>query len=378
MINIAYVIDSIVTPGAGTEKQLLLLIQNLNKNKFRPHLICLRNSDWLQSSDIGFPVFVLDMMSFKQMIPAIRKFKNYCKENNVKVVQTFFRDGNFFGTLAAKLSGIKVIISSRRNYGAGYWHSWFWLTLLRLFNYLTSLYISNSAINSKYVESSEKVKTSKIYVIHNGLDLSKFAGLTESYRKSSRNRFGIDDKQILIGIVANMRPVKNLQLFVDMASRIAKIHNNTRFIIIGDGEERLQLEKQIDDYQLKGRVILAGQQDDIIPFLASMDIGALCSRSESLSNSIIEYMAAGLPAVVSDVGGNPEAIGGVGGIVFKDNDLDDFSDKVNRLVTDEKLRAELGEAAKEYAFKYYDLKEVVGKHEKLYSDFCLKQYGKEN
>jgi len=376
MIHIAYVIDTIITPGAGTEKQLLLLIQNLDKNKFKPHLICLRNSEWLQNTNHEFPVLILDMKSFKltHIMPAIAKFKRYCKNHNIKIVQTFFRDGNFFGTIAAYLSGIKVIVSSRRNYGGGYWHNWYWLLLLRIFRFMTTLYISNSHINAKYVAQSEKVKERNIHVIHNGLILDKFISLAGKYRDNTRKTLDITENQILIGIVANMRPVKNLILFVKMAAQTTKCCPQTMFLIIGEGEERPLIENLINDFELKEKVILVGKQTDVLPYLASIDIGVLCSKSESLSNSIIEYMAAGIPSVVSDVGGNAEATGGVGGLVFQANDLDEFCEKVGQLISDEALRISMGEAAKSFAFEHYDLKKAIIQHEEIYTHYYKKQY----
>ncbi len=379
MIHLAYVIDTIFKPAAGTEKQLLLLIQNLDKSKFKPHLICLRNSEWLQNTNHEFPVLILDMKSFRltHLMPAITKFKKYCRHNNIKIVQTFFRDGNFFGTIAAYLSGIKVIISSRRNYGRGYWHSLFWLLLLKIFRFMTTLYISNSHINAKYVAQSEKVSEQKIHVIHNGLIMDKFISLTGRYRENTRKTLGLTEDQILIGIVANLRPVKNLILFVKMAAQITKRYPLTMFLIIGEGEERPLIENLINDYELKEKVILAGQQTDVLPYLASMDIGVLCSKSESLSNSIIEYMAAGIPSVVSDVGGNAEAIGGVGGLVFQADNLDEFCDKISQLISNEALRISIGDAAKSFASDHYALKNAIIRHEDIYTNYYQKQYAKE-
>ena len=372
-INIAYVIDTIETPNAGTEKQLLMLMERLDRTRFSPHLICLRNSAWLRRSKLPFPVFILNLYSFRSLylIKAFNNFRRYCAENNVAIVQTFFRDANIFGTLAAYLSRVNIIISSRRNYGLGYWHNNYWLIIMKALRHITSCYIANSRITADYTAMSENVSKDKIHVIYNGLYLERFKKITHDERKSYRSSIGIKPNHILIGTVANLRSIKNLSLFIRVAAISHKKYPHTRFIIVGDGPEKETLEKMIDEYSLEDVFVLAGQQDDVLPFLSSMDIGILCSKSESLSNSIIECMAAGLPCVVSEAGGNSEAIGYKYGFSFKNDGKEDFIDKLEQLIVDEELRLNTGQAAKAYAFSNYDHNEIIKHYQEIYCKYYL-------
>jgi len=145
-----------------------------------------------------------------------------------------------------------------------------------------------------------------------------------------------------------------------------KKYPHTRFLIVGDGPERENLQKMILDYCLEHVFILAGRQDNVYPFLSSMDIAILCSKSEGFSNSIIEYMAAGLPCVVSDVGGNSEAVGYKYGFLFKNDDQKDFFSKLELLILDEQLRLGIGQNAKNYALSNYDHKEIVKQYQNIY------------
>lgn len=371
MINIGYVIDTIETPNAGTEKQLLMLIENLDKNRFSPHLICLRNSIWLKKCKLAFPVVIIDLPSFKSLnlSRAFITFKRYCEKYDIDMIQTFFRDANIFGTLAAYLSRVNIIISSRRNYGLGYWHNNYWLIIMKALRHITSCYIANSRITADYTAMSENVSKDKIHVIYNGLYLERFKQITHDERKSYRSSIGIKPNHIFIGAVANLRTIKNFSLFIRVAAISHKKYPHARFIIVGDGPEKETLEKMILDYCLEHVFILAGQQDNVFPFLSSMDIGVLCSKSESLSNSIIEYMAAGLPCVVSDAGGNSEAVGYKHGFLFKSDDEKDFFTKLEPLIADEQLRLNTGQAAKAYAFSKYDHKEIVKQNQEIYCKY---------
>ncbi len=368
MINIAYVIDTIETPNAGTEKQLHMLIENLDRKRFTPHLVLLRNSTWLEKHKLPFPVCIINLPSFEpaHLVKAFITFRRYCKKNEIGIVQTFFVDANIFGTLAAYFSRVNVIISSRRNYGLGYWHNRYWLIILRALRHITCCYISNSRITADYTGMSENVSRDKIHVIYNGLCLDRFQQITYEDRESYRSSLGIKPNEILIGATSNLRPIKNLPLFIKAAAMTHKKYPHARFVIVGGGPEEANLRKMISYYSLKNVFALAGQQDDVLPFVLSMDIGVLCSKSESLSNSVIEYMAAGLPCVVSEVGGNSEAIGYEYGFSFKSGDEKDFFAKLEPLIVDEQLRLNIGQAAKAYAFSNYDHNGIVKQYQEIY------------
>ena len=366
MINIAYVIDTLETPNAGTEQQLLMLIDNLDKRRFNPHLIVLRNSKWLEDTNLPFPVYNVNLKSLVslRLLKCLILFRRYCKKHNINIVQTFFSDGNVFGNVAAYFSPAKIAISSRKN--VGYWHNIYWLCALRFLKNITTCYIANSITTAEFTTKTENVNRDNIHVIYNGLYLDRFNQVILTERQSCRKSLGIKPNHILIGTIANLRPVKNLTLFLRVAKVMHRKYPNTRYIIVGDGPERSALEKMIGELYLKGIVILAGEQDNVLPILAAMDIGVSCSKSESLSNAILEYMAAGLPCVVSEVGGNCEAIGYQYGLTFKNDDATDFSEKLERFIVDMKLREEVGRHAKAYAFTKYNHGQFVKAHEEIY------------
>ncbi|MCK4372203.1 MAG: glycosyl transferase group 1, partial [candidate division Zixibacteria bacterium] len=101
MINIVFVIDTIESPYAGTEKQLLEILGRLDRTRFRPHLVCLRNSDWLKTGDVDCEITVMELGSFFsfEFFRCRRRFARFCREQKVDIVQTFFRDGNLAGAL---------------------------------------------------------------------------------------------------------------------------------------------------------------------------------------------------------------------------------------------------------------------------------------
>lgn len=369
VIRIAYVIDTIATPGAGTEKQLLILLNGIDRRKFEPFLICLHDSEWLKSRAFSFPVIKFDtnkIVSYS-FLNTLYGFVKLCRREQFNIVQTFFFDAGVLGAIGARLSGCKTIISSRRN--AGYWHNKKFLLSLRLLRYWTTRYLSNSKSVARTTAEVEGIDPTKIEVIYNGLDLKLFEPITDSVRAEQRDEWNIADDEILIGAVANLRPVKNIESFISAAASLMRKFNHLKFVVVGEGPLRDELRGLIAHLGLTERFNLVGAQTDIPGCLQAFDLAVLCSKSESFSNSLIEYMAAGLPIVASDVGGNGEAIShNDTGLLYSLDDENGLAKMLEEMLRDWARALKLGENAKVKAFKEYGLERAIRKHEEYYMD----------
>ncbi|MBU0982880.1 MAG: glycosyltransferase [candidate division Zixibacteria bacterium] len=368
MIRIAFIIDTIETPGAGTEKQLLALLHGLDRTRFEPTLVCLRPSRWLADQTFPFAVEILNLGSMIRpgAYGAYRRFKRLHREKQFDIAQTFFLDGNIFGTIAARLAGIRTVVSSRRN--IGYWHTGFWKTVLRFLRRFTPYYLANSQAVLEVSRDVEGVPVERITVIYNGLELDDFKAIDASTRLAMRRRWGIEDSQTLVGAVANLRPVKNVMSLILAAEALAGAFPNVRFVVAGEGPLRQELQARIDEAGLTERFQLVGSLTDIPSCLAAFDIGVQCSHSESFSNSLVEYMAAGLPIVASSVGGNVEAIQhGVNGLLYDGTSADGLKKGLEDLLADNQRAQELGDRALKDAFERYSLRSCLDRHEEFYT-----------
>lgn len=369
MIKIAYIIDTIITPSAGTEKQLLLLMNEIDRSKFTPYLICLHNSEWLQSNKFPFEVHILNVGSLLSIsaLKGIFKFKKIHMAENFDITQTFFIDGNIFGTIAAKFVGCKKIISSRRN--IGYWHNKTHIRILRLLRKWTTSYLCNSEAAKDITIKVEHAKPDKFHVIYNGLHLDMFKSLDQNKRDNQRTSWHIKEDEILIGTVANLRAVKNIDMLIESASRLMSEFTHLKFVVIGEGQMENALQQKIDKFNLTDNFILAGRFDDITDPLAAFDIAVMPSLSESFSNSLIEYMAAKLPIVSSNAGGNSEAIEhNVNGLLFPLSDKMGLYNNIKRLILDKLLAEKLAQNAFLDASKNYPIETMVKKHQLYYED----------
>ena len=371
-IKIAFIIDSIEAPTGGTEKQLLYLLNGLNIEKVQPHLVCFYQSEWMKKQVFDFPVTYLNLRKFfsPDFLKAKKQFIQLHQQNEFDIVQTFFKDGNIFGTYAGHKAKIRKVISSRRN--VGYWHNKLQITILRKLQQWTDFYIANSQAAVDMTAEIEKAPQNKFTIIYNGLDLEKFNQLPQNTRPEQRQKWNIQENDILVGTVANLRPVKRISTVIEAANHLKPAYPNLKFVCIGEGSERPRFEQMIADYGLQDNVLLPGSTTGVLPALTAFDIAVLPSSNESFSNALIEYMAAKLPIAATRVGGNSEAI------EHKKNgylyDLDDKEGLINALkylIDNKEASALMAEKAKQKAFDQYSIQTMIDNHEQFYKKILV-------
>jgi L-malate glycosyltransferase len=367
-IKICFVIDVIESPTAGTEKQLLLLIKNLDRAKFLPCLCVLRSSEWLRTNFNLCTVHEIGMTSFGNISGwlAILRFGQYLKDEKIDIVQTFFRDGGKVGLVAAKLAGVKTIIGSRRNQG-------FWLTkkellLQKLMNRWTTRFIANCESTRQWAVRTEDINPNKISVIYNALETNHYYRASNSQRTTFCNELDLPVNAIIIGIVANLRPIKAIDTFIKAASLVACKTSQAYFVIVGDGPERVSLEALCNSLEIQSRVRFLGKRTDIPAILSCLDMGVLSSNSESFSNAILEYMAAGLAVVCTDVGGAREAVeDGLNGYVVEPGNAAQMAEKLLDIIEQEAC-ATMGCQGRGKAIQLFSQTQIFECYQQLYEE----------
>lgn len=367
MISIAYLIDSLETPSAGTERQLLMLLEHLDRSRFRPRLFCLRSSPWLERALLPCPLHVLglDSLVLLRSIKVAWELRQQRGRHQFDILHTLFQESNLIGPVLARAAGIRVTVSGRRN--MGYWQTPFHQRMARLLRPWTSHYLANSKAVKDYTTRTEGVDPARISVIYNGLDASRISRDVDLKRAEARADLGLGDEHTLIVSVANLRPVKNLRSLVEAADILSQRHEGLRFLVVGEGPERGKLEEVIARRGLEDRFWLPGSTSDTVCYLAAADIAVQCSLSESFSNALIEYMAAGLPIVASRVGGNEEAISqGQTGLLYSGASASDLAAELERLLEDKDLSLRLGRAAQISAQSRFSVEACIEQTQELY------------
>ena len=308
-IKLVILIDELRGLCAGTETQLKLIIDRLDENKYEIYLICLRETAWLSKN---YSLLKCHVKSFQlKSIFRIDFFHYffvlilYIKRISPHIMITFFKDSNLYGPIAAKIAGVSTIITTRRDYGL--WIDRKSKYLLALSNKLSTRVIANSNKVKQLVCEKEIVDCGKVDVIYNGLKFEN-TRLARFNKNEFKKRIGIPLEDKIVGIVANLRPMKRHTTFLKAAKLILHMNRNTSFLIIGGGNLKKQLKKQAKYLNIERKVFFVGSQNDVAPFFKILDLGINCSANEGLSNAIMEYMYYMVPCIVSSAGGNSELI----------------------------------------------------------------------
>ena len=324
-VRILFLIDEIggIAEG-GTERQVLQLIELATRLGYEPRLAVLRGTEWLTEKEAGCPIYCAGANSLLRFSGwrACAGLIQWMRDERISLVQTFFVECNVLGPWLGRLAGVPVIVGSRRNlnqwHGRSAWVEPWMLLLQRLTNMSADCVIANSLVVAEETFKLEKLPQGKMHVAYNGIDLAKFSRLNE-LREQARQMLGVGPDEILVGNISCFRWGKGIPQFVDAARLVLEKEPRMRFLAVGDGDQNALVVERIRQYGLEDRFHLAGQQTDVLPYLAAMDIGVLSSLGEGFSNSLLEYMASGLPAVATEVGGNREALEGAGILVPPDD-----------------------------------------------------------
>lgn len=205
----------------------------------------------------------------------------------------------------------------------------------------------------------------RIAVIPNGIDLDRYRAVDN--RPNLRARLGLAIDRQYIAIVARFHPVKDhatlLRAFAALASQRAGVD----LLLIGDGPLRQALERQINELNIGPRVHLLGVRSDVADLLRASDIFVLSSVSEAASITLLESKACGLPAVVTDVGGNPELVrDGVDGMLVPRGDARRLAQVLLSLVDQPDVRRAMGTAAAQDVADRFRIQTTIERYQRLY------------
>jgi glycosyltransferase involved in cell wall biosynthesis/peptidoglycan/xylan/chitin deacetylase (PgdA/CDA1 family) len=348
-IKITFVIDQITEWEGGTERQLHALISALDRRYFDPELLFIFQSDELPQETlpcrtralcrgIKAPWFGTRILLLAQAL----------RESRPDIVQTFFIEGIVAGILASRLAGVQKIVGSARN--AGYWKKKRHRIAFRSVSRLAHHWQCNSRALVDYTAEVERVGREKIEILPNALDLSLFKPPTAAERIAVRNLLGLDRHAPVFISVANLTAVKDISALLQAAKLLQSRFPNAQYLIVGDGPLRQGLQQQAKELGLDSVVRFLGRQGDVRPYLGAADFGVLTSHSEGSSNSLLEYMATGLPSAVSDIPPNREL---VTGLLFRPGDTVQLSERLAQLITDGqvcfRLREEYARVVPQYS-----------------------------
>jgi glycosyltransferase involved in cell wall biosynthesis len=207
----------------------------------------------------------------------------------------------------------------------------------------------------------------KITVVPLGFELGHLL-TCESHRGELRRELGLADGTKLVGIVARLVPIKNHRLFLQAAKLVAEAVPEARFLVVGDGELREELEAYARDLGLDGSVLFTGWRRDLPRVYADLDVVVLTSINEGTPVSLIEAMAAGVPVVATAVGGVPDVVaGGETGYLVEAGDAEGLAEAIIKLLRHPQKASEMGIAGREAVYPRFAAQTLIANVEGLYT-----------
>jgi glycosyltransferase involved in cell wall biosynthesis len=354
-ITIGFVIGQLSHGGA--ERQLYELVRGLDRRRFRPMVYCLSAhttpyGELLKS--LGVPLNVVPRRRHFEW-GRIRTLARLIRRDGVDIVHAFLFQANPYAWLAARLArGPRLVTSARNCRTIGLVRDWANRVAFRA----SDAIVCNGGAVRDFVVRRYAAPSGKCVVIHNGVDLDRFAP-----PGGARN----GQRQPLVLGVGRLVPQKDFELFLEAAALLVGRNPATGFAIVGDGPERAALERRAAHYGLAHTVTFMGERQDVPDLLRAADILWLTSLWEGLPNVVLEAAASGTPVVARDIGATREIVcHGVTGYLVPERDPETFAAHTRDLLTDPARLRGMGEAARRVVEERFSLTRMVAATEDLY------------
>lgn len=360
----------------GTERQLVLLASRLLARGWNVSVIAMEKTGPLVGALEATGVRVIDG-KYRSERPRYAKgplialsavrvlFQALAGRPNV--IHSFLPFSNFIGAVAGRLAFVPLVVTSKRALGGHQDRQRAWKWIDRLTNVLSGRIVANSRAVARDTQLRDGYDVSRIVVIPNGLELSPFDDIAGS-RDTIRGQLGLSPAEIAIVMVANLIPYKGHLELIQAFARLTSEEKRFRLFLIGrDDGIGADLVAEATRLGIRDKIDLTGPRADIPRFLSAMDVGVMASHEEGFSNALLEKLAAGLPVVATDVGGNPEALEGMPGCVLvRPRDSEDIARGLRVAIGQSGMDEEGRQLRRRLVRERYSVEAMVDAYERLY------------
>ncbi|HKC56120.1 MAG TPA: glycosyltransferase [Vicinamibacterales bacterium] len=364
----------------GTENQFMALARTLDRTRFDVEFACLRRwggfVEELEQRNIPLTEYPVPTFRSVTALAQQARLARHIVRRGVQIVHAYNFYGNVFATPPARLVAPVTIASIRDR--APYLTSMQKRVQRYACQFADCILVNADAVKDWLI--GDGYDASKISVIRNGVDLSRFDNAPP--RSELQRELGLPDGTPLVGVISRLTRLKGLEHFLEAAAMVRARVPNARFLIAGetspmDREYLGELQQYAERCGVAESVIFTGLRRDVPAVLSSLDVSVMPSLNEALSNVVLESMAAGAPTVATRVGGTPEAIvDGVNGVLVPPADSRALADAIVHLLHDTRLATHLGTAARAHIVDHFSIRRMVRSTEDLYVELLERKQRK--
>jgi glycosyltransferase involved in cell wall biosynthesis len=366
----------------GTETHLLRTLPVIVEADFDIEVFCFERPGELaeQMQAGGVKVVAPPVTGWFKHVPLVFKpittawtclyFMYYLFSRNPRIVHFFLPAAYLLlGPLSLLHSSKKVMSRRSLNRYLAKYPRWVRRTELFLHKKM-SLVLGNSNAVIEELRQTEFVPNRKLTLIYNGVP--EFSVKKSQNIESIRGQLGIAKESVVFLFVANLLPYKGGKDLVEACCILGESYSlsaDWSLIIVGDNRAGMQreMEQVASRYSIRPRLHFVGKQTNIDRYLAEADVGVLVSHEEGFSNFVLEGMSAGMPMIVSDVGGNPEAVlNGETGLIISPKKPEKLAEAMFYLIQNREVACRMGRAGQNRAREKFSIQQSVNGYRQVY------------
>lgn len=373
-IKIAFLASTL--PTGGAENVTLNLFGNIDRQRFDVRFFYLKGPGTIgdRLSNLGFEQtthlqrFRFDPLVVPRLVLALRAFSPH-----ILFMLNCHRNAMLWGGMGALLARVPVRIIATHHTGT-HRGPRNYADIDRLFLWSTTKILALSQRHADYIRDVDGIDAAKIHIIANGIHTSPYGAVDEDAAGRLRRSLGLGPENRVVIMVAGLRPEKAHDALLRAASELVPWDTNLRFLIVGDGPLRVPLEETAARLGVGEHVLFLGERSDIATLLHASDVFVLPSRPvvETLPLSVMEAMAAGVPAIASSVGSVPDMImDGENGRLIPPADAPALAAAIRDILEDRAATDRIRENARRTVTERFTVSRMVAQYEDLFEQLAL-------
>lgn len=362
----------IVQCAGGVDCYLRMLLKHLDRNQFEHILICsfdYSKDEYQNLVDEFVQIEMCNSLSLVSDVKAIRTVRNFIKYYHPDIVYCHSSKAGGIGRIANVGTGIPLVYNPHGwafNIKGAKLKSYIYLWLERMLAPLTTQYVLISNYEKLSAIQMHVTGVAKMKVIFNGIDMEK---INEQLNTAfvTRASLNIPDNAYLIGMVGRISTQKAPDIFVRVATVLKDVIPNAYFMIVGDGEQRGEINRLIDEFGLVGRIVITGWVNNPIVYANLFDQAVLLSRWEGFGLVLAEYMKLGKPIVATEVDAIPDLITDQdNGLLVEVNNVEHAVNAIKELFYNEELKQKVITNSLMRVNAFFNVERVACEHKSLF------------
>ncbi len=350
-----------------------VVIRHADRARFRMLAAVFSSSGSVKPGECGYSLADLGIKSRRDFLAGFRRLARLLRERPVDILHVHHLDPMLLGAVVTRLGRSPRLVIGRHYSDALHqlrpaWKRRAYLMLEQICNHAASRIIVPASMIRALLVDRQRVPPSKVVQIPYGFDFAKHRISSPDAPAILRGEFGLEGLQVL-GSFSRLNVDKGHTYLLEALERLCERWPGVRLVLVGDGNARRELEREVLARKLSDRVVFAGWRWDVVDLMAMVDIVVQPSLHEAFSQVVVEALAMGKPLVFSDVSGARDVLRqGWNGMIVPPKNVSALEAAIEELLANLGEARAMGERGRDYVRCQFDIHSVVGQYESVYEE----------